>query len=82
MSILQNLAGLGDMTEQVIASDFLISIKSTIQNYAIAISETTTPEVREVLGRHLNAAIDTHEKILSFMNKDTVNLSYFLKSTL
>lgn len=65
MSILQNLAGLGDMTEQVIASDFLISIKSTIQNYAIAISETTTPEVREVLGRHLNAAIDTHEKILN-----------------
>lgn len=69
-NILQNLAGMGDMTEQVIATDFLISAKASVRNYAMAISETTTPEVREVLRRHLDAAIDTYEKIADYlMNK-------------
>ncbi|AOY77913.1 spore coat protein [Clostridium formicaceticum] len=67
MNILQNLAGMGDMTEQVIATDFLLAIKSTVRNYAIALSETTTPEVREVLRRHLEVAINTHESMLKYM---------------
>jgi similar to spore coat protein len=67
MTILQNLAGMGDMTEQVIATDFLINAKSAVRNYAIAISETTTPEAREVLRRHLDTAITTHERILRYM---------------
>lgn len=67
MNILQSLAGMKDMTEQVIATDFLIAAKSTVRNYAIALSETRTPEVREVLRRQLDSAIDTHEKTLKFM---------------
>lgn len=67
LSILQSLAGMGNMTEKVIATDFLISAKASVRNYAIAISETTTPEVREVLRMHLDASIITHEKILRFM---------------
>lgn len=67
MAILQNLMGMGDMTEQIIATDFLMAAKSGVWNYAVAISETATPEVREVLRRHLDNAIDTHEKILNFM---------------
>lgn len=66
-NLIQNLAGMGDMTEQVIATDFLISAKAGVRNYAMAISETATPEVREVLRRHLNAAIDMHEKIANYM---------------
>ncbi|MHB1393097.1 MAG: spore coat protein [Clostridia bacterium] len=30
-------------------------------------SEVTSPEVREVLRRQLHTAIDTHEKIFSYM---------------
>lgn len=67
MNILQNLAGLKDMTEQVIATDFLLNVKASIKDYATAISETRTPEVREVLRKHLMAAVDTHEKILRYM---------------
>ncbi len=67
MNILQSLAGMGDMTEQVIATDFLLAAKTSVRNYAVAISETTTPEVREVLRRHLDVAIDTHESILRHM---------------
>lgn len=67
MNILQSLAGMGDMTEQVIATDFLLASKSTVRNYAIAISEATSPEVRTVLRRHLDTAINTHESILKYM---------------
>ncbi len=67
MSILQNLMGMGDMTEQVIATDFLLAAKASVRNYAVALSETTTPEVREVLRRHLNASIVTHENITKYM---------------
>lgn len=69
MGFLQNLAGMGALTEQVIATDFLISAKAGVQNYAVAISEAATPEVKEVLRRQLEAAIETHEKIFRYMIK-------------
>lgn len=68
-NLLQNMAGMGDITEQVIATDFLISVKSGVRNYAVAISETATPEVREVLRRHMDVAIGTHEELIKFMVK-------------
>ncbi len=55
------------MTEQVIATDFLITAKAGVKNYAVAISEAATPEVREVLKRHLSTAIKNHEAITQFM---------------
>lgn len=68
-NLLQNMAGMADMTEQVIATDFLISAKAGVRNYAMAISETATPEVRDVLRRHLDVAIGTHERIANYMAK-------------
>lgn len=67
MGILKNIAGMGDMTEQIIATDLLISAKSGIKNYAVAITEAVTPEVNEVLYRHLQDAIKAHEKISKYM---------------
>lgn len=67
MKILQSLAGMGDMTEQLIANDFLLDAKTAVRSYAIAISEATTPEVRAVLRSHLESAIDSHERILKYM---------------
>lgn len=69
MGILQNIAGLGDITEQVIATDFLIAAKAGVQNYAVAISETVSPQVREVLRKQLDTAVGTHEKIFRYMQK-------------
>ncbi|TYQ16662.1 UNVERIFIED_CONTAM: hypothetical protein Cloal_3230 [Acetivibrio alkalicellulosi] len=66
-SILQNMAGMGNMTEQVIATDFLLASKSAIKNYSLALSETASPQVREVLRRHLDVAIGTHERITNYM---------------
>ncbi|MCO1603720.1 spore coat protein [Desulfosporosinus nitroreducens] len=73
MSILgffQDMIGMGDMTEQVIATDLLLASKSGVINYAMTISEAVTPEVRDVLRRHLDVAIETHEKVAAYMMKN------------
>ncbi|MFB3167703.1 spore coat protein [Neobacillus sp. 179-C4.2 HS] len=64
---IQNMVGMGGMTDQVIANDFLMSAKSGIRNYTIAITEAATPELRTVLREQLQAAIQTHENITSYM---------------
>ena len=66
-NIVQNIAGMGNMTDQVIATDFLIASKQAIKNYSSALAETASPQVRDVLSRQLNAAISTHEKITNYM---------------
>jgi similar to spore coat protein len=63
----QNMTGMGGMSDQVIATDLLISAKSGIKNYALALTETATPEVREALRSQLNTAIDSHGKITNYM---------------
>ncbi|RDU35820.1 spore coat protein [Neobacillus piezotolerans] len=64
---IQNMVGMGGMTDQVIATDFLMSAKAGIRNYTIAITEAATPELRTVLREQLQAAIQTHENITSYM---------------
>jgi similar to spore coat protein len=66
-NIIQNMAGMSDMTEQVIAADFLTASKSAIKNYAAAIAESTTPEVKNTLHKQLEDAINTHERISTYM---------------
>ncbi len=64
---LQNMMGMGGLTDQVIATDFLLSAKSGVQNYTIALTEAATPELKAVLREQLREAIETHEKISAFM---------------
>lgn len=72
--IIQNIAGMADMTEQVIATDLLIASKSAIKNYAAAISEATTPEVTNTLRRQMDDAINAHGRISTYMmNKGYYN---------
>ena len=66
-NIIQNMAGMSDMTEQVIATDFLVASKSAIKNYAAALAETTTPAVKNALHKQLEDAICTHERISTYM---------------
>jgi similar to spore coat protein len=64
---IQDMMGMGGITDQVIATDLLISAKSGVHNYAIAITEAATPELREALKEQLFAAIDTHEAVSKYM---------------
>jgi similar to spore coat protein len=72
-NIIQNIAGMGNMTEQVIASDFMMASKSAIKNYAAALAEATTPEVTNTLRCQLDDAINAHEKISTYM----INKGYY-----
>ncbi|MFP7492192.1 spore coat protein [Terribacillus saccharophilus] len=49
------------------AGDLLIFAKTSVRNYSIAITETATPALREVLRKQLQLAIDTHARIFDFM---------------
>lgn len=64
---MQNMAGMGGMTNQVIATDFLFATKSDIKMLARAITESSTPEVRETLTQYLNDSIDKHQQITDYM---------------
>jgi len=55
------------MTEQVIATDLLMTTKSGIKNYAAALCEVATPELRQALTEQLNDAIRSHEQITNYM---------------
>lgn len=62
-TIIEYLTGLNTLTDQVVAMDLLISAKSSVRNYAMAVTEAATPEIKETLIRHLEEAIDMHERL-------------------
>lgn len=49
------------------AAHLLILAKTAVRNYAIAITETATPQLRATLQKQLNAAIALHGKVFYFM---------------
>lgn len=66
-SIIESITGMKALTDQVVAMDLLISAKSGVRNYAMALTESGTPEIKHTLTRHLEEALDMHEKISSYM---------------
>ncbi|WP_446786514.1 spore coat protein [Macellibacteroides fermentans] len=78
-TLIKNVIGMGNMSDQVIATDFLIYAKCGVQNYAVAITEITSPHVRTVLRGQLNDAIASHESISNFMMKKGYYNAYDMK---
>jgi similar to spore coat protein len=66
-TLLEHLTGMNKLTDEVIAMDFLINAKSGVRNYAMAVTECATQEIKAVLTKQLDEAITTHEKIASYM---------------
>lgn len=67
--ILEYFTGMGALTDQVIATDLLISAKSGVRNYAMAVTEAGSPEIKAILTRQLEDAIDLHERISTYMTE-------------
>jgi similar to spore coat protein len=65
--IIERLTGIDVMTDQVIAMDYLITAKTGVRNYAIALTETATPEIKAALYKQLQEAIGCHEQITNYM---------------
>ncbi|PPA69429.1 spore coat protein [Jeotgalibacillus proteolyticus] len=65
-TIIENLTGMDALSDQVVAMDLLIAAKSGVRNYAMAVTEAGTPEVKEMLTRHLDDAIEMHEQVSAY----------------
>ncbi|MCT8975044.1 spore coat protein [Clostridium sp. CX1] len=78
-ALIETLTGMDKLSDQVIATDFLVSAKSAVRNYSIALTETTSPEIRSTLRRQLNDAITTHEVISSYMMRKGYYHAYNLQ---
>ncbi|WP_020614979.1 spore coat protein [Paenibacillus daejeonensis] len=64
---LERITGMYSLSDQVLASDLLIAAKNGVRNYAIAMTETISPEIREALTRQLEEAIDHYENVADYM---------------
>ncbi len=65
--VIESLTGTAAMTDQVIAADLLITAKAGVRNYALALTETASSEIRNILRKHLEDAIDMHERVTTYM---------------
>ncbi|MBB3111023.1 hypothetical protein FHS18_003091 [Paenibacillus phyllosphaerae] len=66
-TIIEHLTGMSTLTDQVVATNLLINAKSGVRNYAMAVTESGTPEVKAMLTKHLEESIDMHERIMNYM---------------
>lgn len=65
--LIEYFTGLDTLTDQVVAMDVLVSAKSAVRNYAMAITEVGSPDVMAALAKQLEDAIDFHERISAYM---------------
>lgn len=60
------------------AGDLLALSKTLVRNYAIAITETATPVLRQTLTNHLLEAIKIHERVFNYMYQRELYPAYDL----
>jgi spore coat protein F len=71
-----------DMETGFFAGNLLGMAKTMVRNYAIAITETSTPHLREVLTRQMLIAIQLHAQVFYFMLERNYYPSYDLNQLL
>lgn len=59
--------GMPKMADAAFALDFLTSIKTGIRYYAVALTETASADLRNVLYKQMEEAIDLHEEVTNLM---------------
>jgi similar to spore coat protein len=64
---LRNAEGMPKLVDATISLAFLLNAKSGVRNYAIALTEAATPEVRATMRVQLDEAINMHEEISNMM---------------
>ncbi|WP_206922307.1 spore coat protein [Alicyclobacillus suci] len=64
---IERFSNLIPLANQSAALECLLTIKSGVRNYAIALTECATPEVRTTVRNQLNALLDMHEKLSELM---------------
>jgi similar to spore coat protein len=65
----RNAEGMPNLADSAFAMDFLLAVKSGIRNYSFAITETANPELRNVLTKQMEVAMDLHIEVSQLMIK-------------
>lgn len=65
--IIEYLTGLNVLTDQVVATDLLLSAKTGVRTYAMAVTETISPEIRATLTQQLEQNINVFEQVSNYM---------------
>ncbi|WP_442595720.1 spore coat protein [Neobacillus sp. D3-1R] len=63
----RNAEGMPNLADSSFAMDFLLSVKNGIRNYSVAITETANTDLRSVLIKQMEAALDLHAEISDLM---------------
>ncbi len=61
--------GMPKMADASFAMDFLLSVKTSIRYYSVALTETASPELRDALYRQMDQALDLHEELSELMKQ-------------
>ncbi|KAA0547203.1 spore coat protein [Bacillus sp. BGMRC 2118] len=64
------------------SGDLLAFTKSGVRNYAVAITETASPQLRVILTKQLNVMTKLHEQIFMYMYKKGLYPAYDLRTLL
>lgn len=62
-----NAEGMPNLADSTFALDFLLTAKTGVRNYAVALTECATPEARTIVRRQLDEALALHEEIARLM---------------
>jgi similar to spore coat protein len=73
-----NAIGMPDLADSMIAMEFLLTAKTGVRNYSIALTEIASPEIRLTVRNQLEDAIALHEKISTLMMKNGWLIPYNL----
>ncbi|MCG1009993.1 spore coat protein [Salinicoccus sp. ID82-1] len=61
------LKNAGGKTDELVATELLVSSKATVRAYAVALTETVNPEIRDMLKRQMSQALNQHARITDYM---------------
>ncbi|MNK62553.1 Spore coat protein F precursor [compost metagenome] len=62
-----NSLGTPELADTTFAMDFLIRAKEGVRNYAIALTETASPEARAILRDQMYEGLELHDEIAKLM---------------
>ena len=63
----ENAEGMPALADATFALDFLLTAKTGVKNYVLALAEASRPEVRKALLNQLNSAVALHGEITTLM---------------
>ncbi|WP_078551789.1 spore coat protein [Bacillus alkalicellulosilyticus] len=64
-----NSVGMPEQADSSLALDLLLTAKTAVRNYAVALTEATSPDARRIIQKQLDIAIDYHIEVSDLMVK-------------